>query len=294
MKSMFTALSLAALSAAGSPPSIPATAAIEHAPRPVVVLVHGRGQLGLDTAALRREWKRELDTALASVGMPTLRDDDVRLAWYADALDPSVETTCTPRVATSELGLGDVTRMLFASLADAIPADDGNGARGVLGELLYFVDGSLRCAAGHRLHAVVTRALDERRPVIIVAYSLGALVSYDYLRDRTSQRGGIHLITAGSPLGAREFRELLFGVGAAIPERPAGVASWVNLYDPDDPFAAPVSNPAAAIDRRTERAYGGSAHFHGRYLRDPAMGKALAQALCDSAQSSFGSACRGK
>jgi hypothetical protein len=59
--------------------------------RPVVILVHGRGHLGQDTAALRREWKRDLDSSLTLVGMPRLADADVRLAWYADVLDPDSE-----------------------------------------------------------------------------------------------------------------------------------------------------------------------------------------------------------
>src|SRR5258705_13759383 len=65
-------------------------------PRPLVILVHGRGQSGQDSAALHREWKLDLDSALALVGMPSLRDDDVRLARYADVLDPEAGANCAP------------------------------------------------------------------------------------------------------------------------------------------------------------------------------------------------------
>ena len=273
---LFTAASLATAAVAAE--SVPTP----EKPRPVVVLVHGRGQLGLDTAMLRREWQRELDTALASVGLPALRDDEVRLAWYADVLDPEVENECAvPAGSVQELGLGEVTRVLFSSLTSTIPERESRGARALFGELLYFMDGSMRCAATRRLDAVVRPVLAQGRPVIIVAYSLGAVVAHEYLSALPVKGADIRLITAGSPLGMREFRELLFGVGAAMPPRPASVTSWVNVYDPDDAFAAPVGLDSVS-DRRVERPYGGSAHFHGRYLRDPAMGRAVGEALCAS------------
>jgi len=286
---------LGALACVGAPPPT-SGAAIEPAtqPLPLVILVHGRGQLGLDTAAMRREWKRDLDASLASVGLPALRDDDVRLAWYADALDPNAENECARPVSgggVEELGLGDVTRALFASLASALPANESRGARSVFGELLYFLDGDTRCAAGKRFGAQYREAIAQNRPVVIVAYSLGSVVTYDYLKTHGATGADVRLITAGSPLGAREFRELLFGVGAPPPALPSGVTTWVNLYDPDDPFASPVGAPTA-IDWRTESPYGGSAHYHGRYLRDPAMGRALGRAICASSARALGDGCR--
>jgi pimeloyl-ACP methyl ester carboxylesterase len=180
--------------------------------------------------------------------------------------------------SVDQLQLGDVTRLLFASLTSAIPEQESRGARSLLGELLYFMDGSVRCAATRRLDAVVRPALAAGRPVVIVAYSMGAVVAHDYLSSLPVKNATIHLITAGSPLGMREFRELLFGVGAAGPRKPASVATWTNVYDPDDPFSAPVG-AAAVVDRRVEQPYGGSAHYHGRYLRDPATGRAILEAL---------------
>lgn len=286
------AIMLGALACVGAPPH--SRAAVEPAtqPLPLVILVHGRGQLGLDTAAMRREWKRDLDASLASVGLPALRDDDVRLAWYADALDPNAQNECArPASRVEELGLGDVTRVLFASLASALPAHEGRGARSVFGELLYFLDGDTRCAAGKRFGAQYREAIGRNRPLIIVAYSLGSIVTYDYLKTHGAMGADVRLITAGSLLGAREFRELLFGIGAPPPALPSGVSTWVNLYDPADPFASPIGAPSA-IDWRTESPYGGSAHYHGRYLRDPAMGRALGRALCASAARALDDGCR--
>lgn len=275
MKEFLSLVAASMLASAAVPPTFESA----EGPRPLVVLVHGRGQMGLDTAMLRREWMRELDTAAASVGLSPLRPEDVRLAWYADVLDPEATSPCNRRVdSVEQLQLGDVTRLLFASLTSAIPEDESRGARSLLGELLYFMDGSVRCAATRRLDAVVRPALAAGRPVIILAYSMGAVVAHDYLLSLPVKNATIHLVTAGSPLGMREFRELLFGVGAEGPRKPASVTSWTNVYDPDDPFSAPVVTDAV-IDRRVEKPYGGSAHYHGRYLRDPAMGRAILEAL---------------
>src|SRR4051812_24819278 len=70
------------------------TGAIGHVPRPLVVFVHGRNQLGTDTTALRRQWESDVDSGLAAAGETPLRDDEVRLAWYADVLDPESDADC--------------------------------------------------------------------------------------------------------------------------------------------------------------------------------------------------------
>ena len=250
-------------------------------PRPLVVLVHGRGQLGSDSALLRREWKRDLDTALAAAGFPALRDEDVRLAWYADVMDPSVSGACDRGYAT-EAGLGDLARGFLVSLVSLIP-DTVRGAdrdaRALIGDMLYFVDPSTRCAAGTRLGNALASARVDRRPVIVVAYSLGAAVAYDYL-DRARGRDSleVHLVTIGSPLGVPIARELLTGDGQL--RVPRGVASWTNVYDPDDSFAAPLALGDRAVNRRVRSPAVGDPHWVGRYLRDRETGAALADALC--------------
>lgn len=276
MKTLFIGFLMSAVAVQGFTPHDRALSAPE--PNPIVILVHGRGQSGMDTAWMRRDWKRQLDTALVSVGSAPMRDADVRLAWYADALDPNAENDCVaPATRLDEMGLGDITRVLFASLADALPTDESRPARAFFGELLWFVDDAMRCSAGRRFGAVLQAAAAESRPIVVVAYSMGALVAYDYLQRHALHGADIRLITAGSPLGARDFHEILLGVNAKL-SVPGSVTSWTNVYDPDDPVAAPVGIPSVS-DLRTETPYGGSAHYQGRYLRDPAMGRALARAM---------------
>jgi hypothetical protein len=264
--------------------------------RPLVLLVHGRGQFGFDSAAVRREWKRDLDSALTLVGMPKLRDEDVKLAWYADVLDPEADVSCGRPLGDEELGLGALARGFFASLTSALAEEgsDTHGARGLFGDLLYFLDSDTRCAAERRVVATLEDAARQRRPVIVVAYSLGSLVTYEVLRSRlpaASRPAELRLVTIGSPLGVREIRELVIeGQSLAVP---AGVRSWENVYDPDDMFSAPLEGLRDSTFRN--RATGSSsvegAHQVGRYLRDRSTGAAVGRALCATQREQIVAAC---
>lgn len=250
---------------------------------PVVLLVHGRGHVADDSAVLRRRWKSELDSGLARVGAPLLDDTNVRLAWYADVLDAESDTVCDVRDEADSLGLRDFARGLLGTLSAAL-RHESSEARSVISDVLFVIDSGKRCAAVRRVGDAVERAVAEQRPVVIVAYSLGAVVAYDYLLHRTRNATvPVRLITVGSPLGNREIRELL-GVTVDSVRIPATVESWENIYDPDDPFAARIragERGAAISDRAvvdTVRA-DGDGHYIGHYLRDRATGAALARAL---------------
>jgi hypothetical protein len=132
--------------------------------------------------------------------------------------------------------------------------------------------------------------------VIVVAYSLGSLVTYEYLSSRNpaARTGDLSLITVGSPLGVREIRELVMDHAGDSLRVPQGVGTWENVYDPDDVFAAPLAGKVAApgiVDRPTQALSGEYAHAVGRYLRDRTTGAALGRALCASAKEQLGSAC---
>jgi hypothetical protein len=261
-------------------------------PRPLVVLVHGRGQAGADSALMRNEWKRDLDSALASQGFPALRPQDVRLAWYADVMDPGVDAACD-RSYTVEAGLGDIARGFLVSLASVMPdsgREEDRQVRALIGDVLYLVDQQTRCATETRLGNVLASARAERRPVILVAYSLGAAVSYSHLarlRDSTSR---VQLITLGAPIGVPIARELLLG-GNGL-RVPASVARWVNIYDPDDALAGPLDLRSAAVqDRRVRTTVRGDAHHASRYLRDDETGAALGEALCSATANAWAARC---
>lgn len=263
-------------------------------PRPLIVLVHGRGQTGADSAAMRREWKGELDSALTLAGFPRLRDDDVRFAWYADVMDPSVAGACDRSYAT-QASLGDMARGFLVSLVSIIPdsgRDEDRQARSLIGDMLYLVDPSTRCAAETRFGNVMAGARAERRPVIVVAYSLGAAVAYGHLARSRDTTAAVHLITLGSPLAVPVARELLLGEG---PLRvPPAVARWVNIHDLDDAFAAPLelSGPRA-VDRAMRSDRASDPHQVNRYLRAVETGRALAEAMCGATANTWSAGCAG-
>ena len=63
--------------------------------RPVVLLVHGRGMLDIDTAATRKMWLEALTAGAKSSGaQPLITERDVRVVWYADVLDPRSSGGC--------------------------------------------------------------------------------------------------------------------------------------------------------------------------------------------------------
>ena len=250
--------------------------------RPLVVFVHGRGHLEDDTAALRREWKRDLDTALTRAGLPALRDEDVRLAWYADLLDPSRDPGCPTMAGDADTaGMGLLARDFISSLAGALPSTrESRDLRVILGDMLYAVDASRRCGAQRRVRLALDSAASNGRPVVVVAYSLGSLVTYGALTtaERTT-RGRVRLVTVGSPLGNEEMRMLLGESGEL--RLPAGVASWENVYDPNDGFAAPLAPLVSGVrDVELAPTTNGDPHFVTRYLRDARLGAAVGRALC--------------
>ena len=266
------------------------------APRPLVVLVHGRRQLGQDTASLRREWKRDLDSSLALVGMPRLRDEDVRLAWYADVLDPESDSVCTATTSTDSdsLTFGDLARGLLGFLASAVPKDESLEMRGVISDLSYVVDAAKRCAAERRIGSVIESAVNENRPVIVIAYSLGSLVTYGYLNHRPARvtpPREIRLITLGSPLGVAVVRQMVYGDNVTTLAMPRGVSHWENIYDPNDFISGPIEGIVVSAgeldahgvrDRALHAASADEAHLIAHYLHDPVTGAAVMSALCES------------
>jgi hypothetical protein len=269
--------------------------------RPVIILVHGRGQLARDTALVRREWLRAArDGAGRVAGLPALRDDDVRLAWYADALDPLAPAACDRALTAAgpdASGLAEL-RALFAAAGIAITGaldmmDERASleARALAGDLLFLGDPRRRCAAEQRLDNALVRAAHEKRPVVLVAHSFGSLLAYGYLHSR-SPNGGTppvsELVTLGSLLGAPAARLLLLGDTSARPIAPPGVHGWTNVIDPRDglAYAIPERSASDTVGTATRNIMtapgepGDDPHDVLRYLRDPATARALAEAWC--------------
>ncbi|MEP7001318.1 MAG: hypothetical protein ABI969_12615 [bacterium] len=300
---------LLALSLAASSATLPLLPFEQTAPRrPVVLVVHGRGFLARDSADFHRDALHALrEGAFRATGDSLLESDDIRLVWYADLMDvrravlgnaTSCETnTNNPDVGISPSSIFRSLALIASDLVQATAEDSiGDGARGIAGDLRFIGDPALRCAAEGRVADAIARAHADGRPVIIVAHSLGALVTWSHLQHRGG-RSDIdvpeveRLVTMGSPIGNSELRELLLGDMGEV-SLPRGVRSWVNAVNADDPFAARLveidSLSARTRDVRgiTDVVTGHAEEAHDLfgYLRDSTAAKAVAGAWCDAAE----------
>jgi pimeloyl-ACP methyl ester carboxylesterase len=269
--------------------------------RPLVLLVHGRGYLSRDSATFRREALSALrDGAFRATGDSLYADDDLRIVWYADLMDPrrrggaSGCAAATKKVQAddSPASILQAFAMIASSLLDAAAQDnDTTDVRDLAGDLRFFGDASTRCATETRIGDALARARDEGRPIVLVAHSLGALVTWGHLSHRDASAPGIRrLVTIGSPVGHADLRELLFGRASIA--LPRGVQSWTNALNPDDPFAARL----IATDSTTGRARtlpgitdviaprsSKDPHDLRNYLRDSTTAGVVSSAWCEAA-----------
>ena len=282
--------------------------------RPVILVLHGRGQLGRDTADVRAEWQRALE---AGIGTLTGRQSligpgDLRLVWYADVLDPaSVASGCDDqdrrrRGSSSTTEEGDVlqlifgiTSALFTSLYEAIPEESRASMRAMVGDVLYLGERWRRCGVERRIQSALSLAAREDRPVILVAHSFGSLVAYSYLRGSHAREGGsaprVHrFVTLGSMLGIPELQQLLLGRSGSL-SLPPNVRSWINVRHTGDPFAATIadstSKRSAGVREVVIRNDAADPHDIRAYLRDPAAARAIAWAWCDAFRGARPPAC---
>jgi len=240
--------------------TLAATAAFRTAPpddrgRPVILLVHGRGMNGRDTAATRTLWLDALNAGAKSVSKTALiADRDVRLVWYADVLDPMSGNSCSygandPRARRD--ATGDPELKSFASMVGSFlttlssfvtDTESMSELRSLSGDAAFLGDAHKRCAAEQRLGDAIDRAGREGRPVILVAHSLGSLVAYDYLTSRRDTGAVQQVVSIGSPLGSAELRHLLIGGDSTESfGLPASVRAWINVRSAADMFAMPLS-----------------------------------------------------
>ena len=138
----------------------------------------------------------------------------------------------------------------------------------------YFFGGS-----GDAMRERMRDALDGvHGPVVVVSHSLGTIIAYDVLRERS--REVPLLVTAGSPLAVQEFEDLV-----THPLRvPDGVAAWRNVCDARDLVALDktIRPEYAPADRvRDFLVVNDSANHHDitDYLRTPPLHDAVAALL---------------
>jgi pimeloyl-ACP methyl ester carboxylesterase len=282
--------------------------------RPVILLVHGRGLLDRDTSGLRRLWQQAIESGGRTLTRaPLLDDGDVRLVWYADVLDPTSSAGCDFAARERRPDAADVADLrnfasavggvisLISSLID--DRDQNVGLRSIVGDLEFITDSRKRCAVDGRVTSALETAHREGRPVILVAHSLGSVITYDALSTAKDAPPVERLVTVGAVVGAPVLRQfLLGGPGDDTLRIPSSVKSWVNVRRPGDPFAAALSSSIIApregrsvrdlLTDSPDPMDAGEAHDVIGYLRDVATARAILSAWCGAFAEKPPTACK--
>ena len=262
--------------------------------RPVILLVHGRGMLGRDSASTRKLWFNGLRSgSKALTGEPLLDERDVRVVWYADALDSRSAEGCDyaptdrrslrdraedPQFKEFVGAVGNVLGMLTMVLDDTAANAD---LRGLAADASFLSDVHKRCGAESRLERELDRARAEGRPVILVAHSLGSLVAYDFLSSRSDTGLVQRFITLGSLVGSPELRHVLIGGDSTDTLfLPRSVGGWVNIHNDGDPFATavPLGRDVASVAPADEP----DPHEMLGYLRSATGSREILGAWCSA------------
>ncbi|HEY4133002.1 MAG TPA: hypothetical protein VGM50_20470, partial [Gemmatimonadaceae bacterium] len=211
--------------------------------RPIVLLMHGRGMLGRDTAATRRDWLEAVQSGVASLGVKSpLSAQDMRVVWYADVLDGVSNAGCVyakddPRArreATEDPNFKSFIALAGSILNVVSSAVDDSAAsletRALASDAAFLADARKRCAAEARLGDAIADAKQQGRPIILVAHSLGAVAAYDYLSSRRDSNVVQRFITLGSPLGSSIVRRILIGGDSTdVVSKLPSVRDWINI-----------------------------------------------------------------
>ncbi|QIY66421.1 hypothetical protein HEP85_38980 [Streptomyces sp. RPA4-2] len=182
---------------------------------------------------------------------------------------------------TAQGRLGIPLRNIVTALARHF-SFDGRLTRGFIATCLREVNMYMRHPeAPARLAAreEVASVIAAHQPRIVIAHSLGSVVTYEALHAHPELRVEL-LVTVGSPLALPHgiFQRLQPAPVEGRGSRPPGVGRWINLADHGDPVAIlrPLKNYFSDVDMDlTESLRLVDIHCAKAYLRSPALATAL-------------------
>lgn len=139
-----------------------------------------------------------------------------------------------------------------------------------------------------RIRARIQTAIGDR-PAVVIAHSLGSVVSVESLHDSGPTPPIPLLVTVGSPLAMRTV--VWPHVQPRPPRTPDRVARWLNFWDRDDVIAARprledfFGANAAGVVPVTDRVDSDGLWTHSatKYLEQPAVAGPVAEALAGPA-----------
>ncbi|GIH73825.1 hypothetical protein [Planobispora longispora] len=209
-------------------------------------------------AAMRDKWDRYLHRGLTG-GAPhngqryvtevayyahllgeAKQDDEPRAVQRMSAPEQEVFVAWARQFAGVGEGLTGALHRLTGWLLGRLAGNAAEFARFFAPEVAAYLtaDGEARAAA----RAAVAEVIRRNRPRVVIAHSLGSVVTYETLWANPDLEVEL-LITLGSPLGMRDvvFERLLPSPVNGWGQRPRQVRRWVNIADKDDIAAIPAS-----------------------------------------------------
>ena len=242
-----------------------------------LILIHGRAQGGKEMPVLKKLWSDTLGLGLEAAGITqVVADADIVFPFYGDLLDDLVRQVNEPVEEILERGtanpadaaffnefLEEVARNAKIDIQEiqetypdgvversplnwqwvhaVLRAIDRKKGWGELAIKKFTYDVFLYLTNPHirkKIDRVVLEAMPQE-PCVVVAHSLGTIVTYNVLRDHPEFQ--VHkFITLGSPLGLQAVKKYL--------KTPVGMPEcvkdgWFNAFDKGDVVALNALKP---------------------------------------------------
>jgi len=272
-------------------------------PRPVLLLLHGRGQPGGQSGVIRNEWFRAIEEGLQKAGARDLfPESNRRFFWYADLLNR--EDSCKLAFGAEALraigwSLWPKARDFFLASAQQLP-DSAKST--VVDHFIpdtgkYLENGKVACGVDDALEAI-WKEVPEGTAIVAVAHSMGSIVLYKNLTGQLRNTANpVYLITIGSMIAQPDVKATILGALQKPPALvPGPVKWWRNIVNRGDLLAFPDANAFYATDpaRRPVDLDMNSAasdrHSASEYLKSDVMGHTLRAAYCQAVGAKAGCA----
>lgn len=281
-----------------------------------LVLVHGINNENSSSQKIIDDWLAALTRTLSADDMAAVRRADIVAPYYGDILAAATSGQGPSPIAQSAGDIAsDQARFYLESLeemakAAGVTETDVRAAAGITGpveqslphdrrllgllralETISPLKGALvlrllpqafvylnRVAAAKAVDDIVRPALSGE-PCVVVAHSLGTIVTFKLLRENPVLKVPLYL-TLGSPLAVKSVKN---AIGPAF-RRPVSVVQWLNALDRDDAvtlgrslneatFGPEIANIDDVDNGESD------AHAISSYLHDARVAGALRRAL---------------
>lgn len=133
---------------------------------------------------------------------------------------------------------------------------------------------------------IVAQAIEDHQPQVILAHSLGSIVTYEVLWQNPEQQVDL-LVTLGSPLAMPTvvYDRLDPSPRDRPARKPPGVARWVNIADPGDVVSIlrPIGRYFEGVDQDLDPSiHVADCHFARHYLSSPTLAAVIGGEMAHS------------